>query len=350
METTLTKNNRTYNVGDTMSVPTSNVQFDPTTGYHNMYDDDGNLIMNGGLSLPEAEVVYRRHNPYHPNITPGTLMNTVGIPTVDQTMRMVGGYPDLIYGYLSDSHNPNWYVDRYDEDKAELVRKGLYNTITPRGYTYPRDSDKWSKILQAVDVYAHPEKYQTFDRRFDRNSLRESQYEKYLFNRDSEDIPRSEYRPSISTDPNAVYYKIPDKYIGSKILGSIYRSDEITRKIQQCKDELDYYYDNNASNEIVEKKEDELQELYTAYSNIFAEPDKQVVEGGFMGHYTRGIGKDENGRQYEYYYDKWDMNPFDQFKNKWFYPFLPVPKNGDISGGIGHPFEYYDRKYFDNFK
>jgi len=68
--------------------------------------------------------------------------------------------------------------------------------------------------------------------------------------------------------------------------------------------------------------------------------------GTGMGTFTVSRGKDEKGN-YISYYDKWDVNPF-----KGEYSFnrlrlLDNEKYGDISMGIGKPYEIYDRIYYE---
>ena len=172
-----------------------------------------------------------------------------------------------------------------------IIKNKLYHNLQPRGYDQPIkrvthaifNSDKdYNEVPYREDAYSlymgHPQKNNTFQ--------------------------VSKYSPSISKDKNTIYYSI-NSTIGDK---------------------------NNV------KFEEQLLSRLTKNNNEISLPEYNSDDfyNDIMGNYKQGLGKDEHG-QYIYYYDKWDVNPFN-LKN-------PITKK-EITTDFGKPFEIYNRIYF----
>jgi hypothetical protein len=124
-------------------------------------------------------------------------------------------------------------------------------------------------------------------------------------------IEKSQYQPSNSTDPNAVYYKS--------------KATEDTLKQQY----------NKILNHFNETGKDKLTTYNAGLKGEFAE------QHNVLGRYTVSKGIDEDGREYISYYDKWDLQPF---KESGFLTSI-TDKLQDVAGL--NPPEVYGRIYKD---
>lgn len=311
-------------------------------------DQEGNYLgPNASIQLPEATVKARQNRI---DMTPdlSTLSNVMGITSqVDKPFWTAlsysndDGYLSLLGSYMADRNNSNWYVDRYGEDRANLVRQGLYNTILPFNYSNAFEGP-YDKIKKTLDVYAYPENYQVFSRKT-AYPLREAQYKKYLFGEDQPEIPQSQYRPSIETDSTTKYYTFLPQDLNNTNL-NIFASDIVSdTNIEAQKNRV-----LQESIPDIKNIEQQRLNLLLAQRKSLDQNNKTLVENQPLGTFTSGIAQDTDGI-YDYFYDLWDLNPFNQLKER--YPILEkYIGKGDVSGGIGHPFEYYDRRYFNNNK
>jgi hypothetical protein len=159
--------------------------------------------------------------------------------------------------------------------------------INPRGY-----EDLSSRVYNAV-VKNKSERDLTDLSRIDAYNIYMGKPQKH------NTLGISEYKPSVSKDPNQTYFKL-----------------------------------NNS--EVF----DHLKTLITKKNgkDVLIGGDDPFFEGSVMSGYKASLGQDEKGK-YISYYDKWDLNPLD-FIN-------PITKE-EITTDYGKPFEIYDRFYYEN--
>ena len=173
-----------------------------------------------------------------------------------------------------------------------IIKNKLYSNLQPRSY-----EDPIKRVKNAI--------FST-DRDYQETPYREDAYSLYLGHPQKNNTFKvSKYTPSKSKDKNTIYYSI-NSTIGDK---------------------------NN-----VKFEEQLLNQLTKDGNNKITFPDYNADDyyNDIMGNYTQGISEDENGK-YIYYYDKWDLNPF-ELKN-------PITKK-EITTDFGKPFEIYNRIYF----
>lgn len=91
-------------------------------------------------------------------------------------------------------------------------------------------------------------------------------------------IEKSQYQPSNSTDPNAVYYRS--------------KATEETLK-KQYNVLLDYFSETGKDKAVT-----------------YAAGEDDSWKSNVLGRYTVSKGIDDDGREYLSYYDKWDLQPF----------------------------------------
>ena len=127
----------------------------------------------------------------------------------------------------------------------------------------------------------------------------------------------SKYVPSDSKNKNKEYFSINSNEFNDYILR---HSDEAFLKEGLMRGGIQYARDKKG--------------------NII--PNRYLISdiGTGLGQFTIGFGNDDNGK-YISYWDKWDLNPY---KGK--YSTANIFNIGDISMGIGKPFEIYDRIYY----
>lgn len=127
----------------------------------------------------------------------------------------------------------------------------------------------------------------------------------------------SKYIPQDSKDKGKVYYAVNNEALYDYILKHV-DEDYLKKGIR-----------SGAINYVRDKK-----------GKII--PNRYLIRdiGTGLGEFTISFGEDSNGK-YISYWDKWDLNPY-----KGRYSAVDISKIGDLSFGIGKPFEIYDRIYY----
>lgn len=127
----------------------------------------------------------------------------------------------------------------------------------------------------------------------------------------------SKYKPSDSKEKDKEYFSVNSDKFKNYILKHL-NEDFITQGIK--------------SGEINPAK-DKNEEII---------PNRYIIKdiGTGLGEFTIDRGKDENG-EYISYWDEWDLNPY-----KGIYSDRDISNIGDLSFGIGKPYNVYDRLYF----
>ena len=155
------------------------------------------------------------------------------------------------------------------------------------------------------------------------------------YNTDVDDIS---VVPTVSNEIWANYLKIP--YEKRHTLGKQHMLFQSKYKPSLSKNNSEYTaikLDDDHKEKLLEET-DNLKFGQSVNSEIFADYN--------LGIHTVGKGMDPKRGEYRSYYDKWDLNPFNGKYEGVNIPFLN--KKGDISMGIGNPFEIYDRLYLND--
>lgn len=112
----------------------------------------------------------------------------------------------------------------------------------------------------------------------------------------------SAYKPTVGKRENKTYYKI----------------NEYGNRMPESIESIDRYLEDNTDKKL-------------------AHPDTRIPFTDLgLGSHTVTKGKDKRG-EYISYYDKWDLNP------------MKDGNSGDLSMGIGRPFEVYDRVHYKDY-
>lgn len=137
----------------------------------------------------------------------------------------------------------------------------------------------------------------------------------------------SEYKPSMSTDSNHVYYSMPNKEDYLLVYGlQVLDSENVEKKLVT---------EYNPNNTVIEEN---IIPPYASDDSLSIESLFPKDRYGVMGQFMISKGIDQKGQHYISYYDKWDLTPFQDFN---------IKKEVSEIINIGKPFEIYGRIYYD---
>lgn len=202
------------------------------------------------------------------------------------------------------------------------ISEALYHNIDPYVYSGQEDS-----IKQAMrDVFFKPDIPKENKTELQKQKLNMQETSRLDAFRMYLGLPQkygtfqvSEHKPANSNDDNTTYYKLPTHEKSLK-----YYFDILLKKTEEAKQGK---YDNS-----------KLKPLFVSGIS----KDKGMISGldptTVLGEYKLDLGQDEKGH-YLSYYDKWDLDPK-----------LSGKLGAMIGLGtkmIGHPYEIYNRIYYD---
>lgn len=192
------------------------------------------------------------------------------------------------------------------------IQRRLYKNLTPVSYLNAPDRVRDAIILNRPDTAYYDAIGFDAGKHWKSKAAIPSDpiFAKYL------NIPKSEqrkvpyklieskYKPSVSKDKNAKYYKEP--ILGTKVEGNL-------NKLR-----------NNLFNELINEG---------LFLNTNGSINSKILSGT-LGNHKLSKGRDSKG-DYISYYDLWDLSPFNKQGN-------------DDKFNIGQPVEFYDRYHLDD--
>lgn len=194
---------------------------------------------------------------------------------------------------------------------SEKIRKHIYETVVPIGYNEP--------LLRFKDLVFGMSK----ERKDYLNDLRENYIDTgrkdawamYLgLPQKHDSFVESDYKPSVAKNQNAKYYKYSDKENVGRTSSVSFNKSRLSKKIRSIA--------NNKSK-------------------------KGTALDRTLGSFTWEKGEDERGK-YISIYDRWDIHPFRSFST------IGVGSTSEKDFGqklgVGQPWEYYDRFYYEENK